>query len=223
MHDDVRFCLRSLACDRNVGEYREACEPLNIVASLYLVSHELYEEEYEERHDKAYSESTEQYVVAVWRDLSVECRVVNKFTLVSRCSEGDGVLLTFLQEHEIKSGAHFLLSSYLIQDTFLDRALLYLCAILRQLALHGIALNLVVVACLSHGAAYAGREVVELFCQRYHRRRVLVGSSEQSVAFEYDLVVCIDERRGRLVSQSDIRRECLVLVLRQVHIVCDTV
>lgn len=153
MHHDVGLALCAVACHCHISENRQCGEFLHIVVTLNLVAEELYQEEDGGRNGDAQYEGDEHDDRALGAYLSAEYRLIDELTFVGCGGKRDGVLLTLLQQHQVKSRLHFLLSAYLCQHSLLFRCLTYLSLIFVGLRCDAVALNLHVGACLFHGTA----------------------------------------------------------------------
>ena len=153
VYHDVCLRLRCLACDSHVADDRQSGEASHILVSFNLVAEEVDEEQYDGRYSQADNQRDEQDDRLLRAYLSERYGVVDELTLVGCSGERDRVLLTLLQEHQVKTRLHLLLSADLVEHTLLLRRRVDHARVAVVLLQYRVALNLCVALHLSHRTA----------------------------------------------------------------------
>ena len=121
LHHDAGLALHLVARYCHVGDDRQVGEARKVLMALYLEAEEADEEEHHDRDEEGGNECTAKHYNLLRADLSIVERSVDQLTLVGSGSQGDAVLLAFLQQHQVEPRLHVLLAANLIEHTLGDR------------------------------------------------------------------------------------------------------
>ena len=119
VHHDVGLGLGGLACHSHIGDDGQLGETGHVFVSLDLVSEELQEEQHESGKQEADNEDDGDDHRGLGSHAARGLGILHNLTLVGGRCQGDGVLLTFLEQHQVEARPHLLLATDLGQHTLL--------------------------------------------------------------------------------------------------------
>ena len=183
-----------------------------------LVTEEGQKEDAESRQQEAEDQGAEEDNHGLGADLPLEQRLIDELTIICCSSEGDAVLLTFLEQEHIEGGLHILLTPDLREDTLLDRRCRDTSLEHGILRLDALTVDIGRATSLHEGSLDGALEFLDGGSQRLYLRSLLTGSLQQAVTILDSLVVAVDEVGGGTIGETDVRGDDLILVLGVVDI-----
>ena len=136
--------------------------------TFYLISEQLQQIGYQQRQGEAKHDGSQHDNGTLRAHLAAIGWLINQTALVGCGSQRDGILLTLLQQHQIKARLHFLLSAYLGQHAFLFWCIFHLGLELTVLFLNALTIDVGRATCLTQGFTDTHLQLVEQFSLGQH-------------------------------------------------------
>ena len=133
VNHDIGLCLGSLTGNGHVGKNGQFGKASHVVVTFNLIAEEREQEEHQCGNGKSKEQGDEHNHRRLRTNLASSSGLINELTLVGSGSKLDGVLLTFLQQHQVKTRLHVLLTTNLGKHALLFWSCTHLSGVLAVL------------------------------------------------------------------------------------------
>ena len=211
-HDAGRG-LDIVAGNSHIGNNGQVGQTRHILMTFNLIAEQVDEPNEEQGDGEGQHHGSQQDNQGLGADFSFEERLIDEFALISSGSKCNAVLLALLQEQQIDTRFHILLTTNLVEHAFLYRGARDATLVFAILEGNTLTVDVGRAAGLQQGSLDTSLQTVDGFCQRHHLWGLLAGSRQQAVAVLNSLIVAGNELGGGSVSQTDIGGNDVIFIL----------